>query len=247
MVENMKKVAMENGTMSVEERNWFSMAYKNVIGSRRASWRIVSSIEQKEEAKGNVSNVSVVRAYRRRIEGELAGICQDIIAILNEHLIPAAEDADSRVFYNKMAGDYHRYEAEFVTGDAKRVASEASLEAYKKATAISEAELAPTHPIRLGLALNFSVFYFEIMGQPEEACSLAKRAFDDAIARLDSVSEESYKDSTLIMQLLRDNLTLWMSELEESGVPTATLQQQKQSTENEPAAPVVESKAGVDA
>ena len=155
MVENMKKVAVETGTMPVEERNWFSMAYKNVIGSRRASWRIISSIEQKEEAKGNVSNVSVVRAYRRRIEGELANICQDIIAILNEHLIPAAEDADSRVFYNKMAGDYHRYEAEFLTGDAKRVASEASLEAYKKATAISEAELGThaSHPSRLGLEL----------------------------------------------------------------------------------------------
>lgn len=63
----------------------------------------------------------------------------------------------------------------------------------------------------MGLALNFSVFYYEILNSPDRACHLAKQAFDDAIAELDSLSEESYRDSTLIMQLLRDNLTLWTS------------------------------------
>merc|ERR1711967_35418 len=77
---------------------------------------------------------------------------------------------------------------------------------------IANADLPPTHPIRLGLALNFSVFYYEIMSSPDRACHLAKQAFDDAIAELDTLSEESYKDSTLIMQLLRDNLTLWTSD-----------------------------------
>lgn len=70
---------------------------------------------------------------------------------------------------------------------------------------------------RLGLALNFSVFYFEILNAPDRACRLAKAAFDDAIAELDTLSEESYKDSTLIMQLLRDNLTLWTSDMQHDG------------------------------
>merc|ERR1711964_802572 len=86
-------------------------------------------------------------------------------------------------------------------------------------TDVAQTELTPTHPIRLGLALNFSVFYYEIMGSPDRACHLAKQAFDDAIAELDSLSEESYRDSTLIMQLLRDNLTLWTSS--DSGEPEA--------------------------
>jgi 14-3-3 protein epsilon len=120
-------------------------------------------------------------------------------------------------------GDYHRYLAEFAVGDKRKTSADKSLEAYKAATDVAASNLAPTHPIRLGLALNFSVFYYEILNSPDQACQLAKQAFDDAIAgkdnsttfaisranaftELDTLSEESYKDSILIMQLLRDNL-----------------------------------------
>jgi len=137
--------------------------------------------------------------------------------VLEQHLIPAAAQGESKVFYYKMQGDYHRYLAEFASGDKRKTAAEAAHTAYKEATEIATRELAPTHPIRLGLALNFSVFYYEILNSPDRACHLAKQAFDDAIAELDTLSEESYKDSTLIMQLLRDNLTLWTSDLQDGG------------------------------
>ena len=114
-------------------------------------------------------------------------------------------------------GDYHRYLAEFALGDKRKDSADKSLEAYKSASDVAVTELPPTHPIRLGLALNFSVFYYEILNSPDRACHLAKQAFDDAIAELDTLSEESYKDSTLIMQLLRDNLTLWTSDMQDSG------------------------------
>jgi len=111
-----------------------------------------------------------------------------------------------------MKGDYHRYLSEFQTGNTRKESAAAALDAYQSATAVATTELPPTHPIRLGLALNFSVFYYEILNSPDRACNIAKQAFDDAIAELDTLSEESYKDSTLIMQLLRDNLTLWTSD-----------------------------------
>jgi 14-3-3 protein epsilon len=217
MVEQMKKVAAFPGELTVDERNLLSVAYKNVIGTRRASWRIISSLEQKEESKGNESNVAKVRSYRGKIEEELTLICRDVLSVLSSYLIPKATQSESKVFYYKMEGDYHRYLAEFATGDLRKEAAEKSLGAYKSATDIASTELAPTHPIRLGLALNFSVFYYEIMNSPDKACHLAKQAFDDAIAELDTLSEESYKDSTLIMQLLRDNLTLWTSDMQEEG------------------------------
>lgn len=211
MVENMKVVASADQELTVEERNLLSVAYKNVIGARRASWRIVTSIEQKEESKGNEAQVALIKEYRQKIEAELAKICDDILEVLDKHLIPSAQSGESKVFYHKMKGDYHRYLAEFASGDKRKEAAQAAHEAYKNATDVAQTELTPTHPIRLGLALNFSVFYYEILNSPDRACHLAKQAFDDAIAELDSLSEESYRDSTLIMQLLRDNLTLWTS------------------------------------
>jgi len=200
--------------LTVEERNLLSVAYKNVIGARRASWRIISSIEQKEESKGNVDNAERIKGYKTKVEEELSGICGSILLLLNEKLIPTASTGESKVFYLKMKGDYHRYLAEFKTSQERKDAAEETLVAYKAAQEIA-AELAPTHPIRLGLALNFSVFYYEILNSPDRACYLAKLAFDEAIAELDSLGDESYKDSTLIMQLLRDNLTLWTSEQEQ--------------------------------
>ena len=93
-------------------------------------------------------------------------------------------------------GDYHRYLAEFATGDKRKESADKSLEAYKAASDVAVTELPPTHPIRLGLALNFSVFYYEILNSPDRACHLAKQAFDDAIAELDTLSEESYISSS---------------------------------------------------
>jgi 14-3-3 protein epsilon len=217
MVECMKRVAKLDTDLSVEERNLLSVAYKNVIGARRASWRIVSSIEQKEENKGSEDKRKMIKAYREEIEEELKGICNDILELIDKHLIVSSTSGESKVFYFKMKGDYHRYLAEFATGNERKQAAENSLVAYKAASDIATTELPPTHPIRLGLALNFSVFYYEILNSPDRACRLAKAAFDDAIAELDTLSEESYKDSTLIMQLLRDNLTLWTSDMQGEG------------------------------
>lgn len=211
----MKQLAIESGELSVDERNLFSVAFKNVIGALRSSWRSVSSLEQKEETKGNSQHLILIKEYRAKIEKELDIVCQDVLSILTDHLLPKASNGESKVFYSKMRGDYYRYLAEFLTGERRKEVSDLSLDSYEAATKIASAELPSTHPLRLGLALNFSVFYYEIMMIPAKARQLAKQAFDDAIAQLDSLSEESYKDSTLIMQLLRDNLTLWTSDMDE--------------------------------
>jgi len=212
MVEAMKKVSHLDSELSVEERNLLSVAYKNVIGARRAAWRIISSIEQKEKTKNNEQNVVKIKSYAAKIEKELNDICADVMDVLDNHLINHATAEESKVFYHKMKGDYFRYKAEFTAEDKRKEASQHSLEAYQKALEIAEAQLPTTNPIRLGLALNFSVFYFEILNEPQKACDLAKKAFDEAISKLDDLTEDSYKDSTVIMQLLRDNLTLWTSE-----------------------------------
>jgi 14-3-3 protein epsilon len=175
MVENMKTVASTDQELSVEERNLLSVAYKNVIGARRASWRIVSSIEQKEESKGNEAQVTLIKEYRNKIEAELAKICDDILGVLDGSLIPAAGSGESKVFYYKMyvspslsyhvilcwtllicrKGDYHRYLAEFALGDKRKDSADKSLEAYKAASDVAVTELPPTHPVHTLVPIVF--------------------------------------------------------------------------------------------
>lgn len=217
MAKAMKEVTKANHKLCSEERNLLSVAYKNVVGARRSSWRVISSIEQKAEGQ---EKKEIIVEYRKKIEEELKTICKEVLELLENDLIPTCGEsgtdevskAESKVFYLKMKGDYYRYLAEVATGDDRDKTIEESRQAYELAKETSQEKLQSTHPIRLGLALNFSVFYYEILNDSAKACELAKMAFDDAISELDKLEEDNYKDSTLIMQLLRDNLTLWGQE-----------------------------------
>lgn len=212
MADYMKKVTEASAELSQEVRNLLSVAYKNVVGARRSSWRVLSSLETK--VMNDEKKVGLARDYKKRVEDELTALCETVLGLLNDYLIPNATEPESKVFYMKMKGDYYRYLAEVANAEKKDEVVQQSHKSYDEATDVAQ-QLEPTHPVRLGLALNYSVFHYEIEGCPEKACKLAKESFDKAVAELDNLDQESYKDSTLIMQLLRDNLTLWMSEQED--------------------------------
>ncbi len=223
--------------LTVEERNLLSVAYKNAVGARRASWRTLVL----DEYKGN----TLIEQYKSKVSAEMKTICAEVLNVLEQTLVPNVErvitstqDAEeekslreAHVFYLKMAGDYYRYLSEIVQGGYDKKAEEK----YLEGTVLAEKHLIATHPIRLGLALNFSVCYYEILKNPKSACTMAKKAFDAAISKLDSLDEASYKDSTLIMQLLRDNLTLWTSSEKaeaEHGEPEPEGEAAEAETEN---------------
>jgi tetratricopeptide (TPR) repeat protein len=205
-VKKLVEVKTDKGNdLDVEERNLLSVAYKNVVGSKRASWRTLSGgFDDGDE--------EIINKYRGIVENELEEICKEVIEVLSNNLLKtvSGNNDETEVFYLKMSGDYYRYLAEFRTDNQSY--KEKSQEYYQKALDVAQENLPETHPTRLGLALNFSVCYYEILKQPEKACDLAKKSFDAAIEKLDTLNDASYKDSTLIMQLLRDNLTLWTSE-----------------------------------
>mmetsp|Transcript_18491 Transcript_18491/g.31404 ORF Transcript_18491/g.31404 Transcript_18491/m.31404 type:complete len:249 (-) Transcript_18491:866-1612(-) len=219
MAEFMKEVAqMDDGELKVEDRNLLSVAYKNVIGARRAAWRIISNLESRSD-----KNKDLITKYKEKVEEELNNICEDIIKLLDEHLIKNSSTAESQVFFFKMKGDYLRYKAEIAAGENKSSDCDKAEDAYKSAALKANEELTKTNPIRLGLYLNFSVFHYELRNNSEKACELAKEAFDSAISELDTLSDDKYKDSTLIMQLLRDNLTLWTADNEDDGTKAVDL------------------------
>uniref|UniRef100_A0A915DG38 14-3-3 domain-containing protein n=1 Tax=Ditylenchus dipsaci TaxID=166011 RepID=A0A915DG38_9BILA len=175
-----------------EERNLFSYAFKNSVGARRNSWRVLTTHELKLDETDPKKQVA--KNYREEVEIELRELCNQVLEV---------------VFYSKMKGDYLRYLAEISSGDARQEVVEKSRAAYGEAFELAKKEMSPAHPIRLGLALNFAVFYYEIDNSPDKACHLAKQSFDDALPGVDTIDDGMKQDSSMILQLLRDNLNLW--------------------------------------
>lgn len=121
---------------------------------------------------------------------------------------------EEKIFYLKLKGDYNRYLAEYSTGETLTKSQGEAMKSYEQATKIANQFLKATDPARLGLALNAAVFQYEVLNDPSEACRLAKCAFDEAIADIENLESDGHKDSTTIMQLIRDNLVLWTGEIE---------------------------------
>merc|ERR1712159_79772 len=239
----MRSVAELSGNeLSVEQRNLISVGYKNLMAARRTAWRVTDNQVAGEKDKDVKAKAE---AYKNEIAKELKDLVEQVKTKVVDKFVSgplAADDAEVLVFFHKMEGDYNRYGAEITTGDEKADFAAKAKKAYAEATTRctkkvidgtnyaraknqplptegekNEDELPPTNPIRLGLALNYSVFMYEIPEEREQASTVAKEAFDAAIDKLDEVDEEQYRDSTLIMQLLKDNLSLWNDEEGDMG------------------------------
>ncbi|KAL3518204.1 hypothetical protein ACH5RR_020793 [Cinchona calisaya] len=200
--------------LTSEEQNILSGSYKNVIGSLRTAWQNVSSLDRDNEfLKGYnpVRATKINQDYRTGLETEISMVCNVILKLLDETLIPSASSSESKVFYFKMEGDYKRYLVEFKVDDDKdrTLAAERAKLAYETAEKIALADLRPLHPMRLAVALNFSVFFHDILNETEAARTKAKAAFRDADQDMKSLRRELNEESKLIMQLLRENLNRW--------------------------------------
>ncbi|XP_056149129.1 14-3-3 protein gamma-2-like [Lampris incognitus] len=212
MAAAMKSVTELNEALSKQERVLLSVAYQHVARKRRSSWRFVSSIKPRTRTGGgNEKKIHMVRAYREQIEKELEAVCQDVLHLLDNFLIRNCNETqhESKVFYLKMRGDYYRYLAEVATGEKRATVMEASEKSYSEAHDISVEHMQPTHPVRLALALSYSVFCFDTKNAPKQACHLAKAAVNDALAERVALNGES----SLFVSLLRGNAARW------TGVP----------------------------
>jgi hypothetical protein len=103
----------------------------------------------------------------------------------------------------------HKMAAEGESGEERAVAAEKAQALYESAMAMAGSSLPVSHPLRLQTAMSFSSFLKDVQNRQEEACIVARTAFEDSICELDNVSEDTYKEATLHMQLLRDSLAAW--------------------------------------
>ena len=214
MVKAINKFVELDPKLTKDERNILSAGYKNIISDKRASWRLLNSMEKKEEKK-NSSQSANIHDIKNNIERELNQICNEIQNIIDKYLVPNSVEPEMKLFFLKLKGDYYRYKCEFASGKDFDDACEKAEKVYKEAFQIANKEIPITNSTRLGLALNYSVFYYEIKGLKEEACNIAKNAFDESMKVLDDLEKSKAKDTLLIIQLLKENLILWSNEMNE--------------------------------
>ena len=199
-----------------DERNLLSIAYKNSVSSRRTALRTIMAYETKEKKKDSSNFLPYIQEYRKKVEDELTKKCQNVIKAIDTQLLKKAEDDEAKVFYIKMKGDYNRYIAEYAVDNLKANVAEAALKSYNEASSIAK-NLPVLNPIALGLALNFSVFYYEVKNDHETACKIASEAIDKADKELPNIDEdaEENRDTVSIVNLLKENLEMWKSETDE--------------------------------
>lgn len=213
MIKSINKYVELDPKLTKEERNLLSAGYKNIISDKRSNWRLLNNLERKEEEKKNMTQSANIKEVKSKIEKELNDICDQIQSLIDKFLVPNATDVENKVFYLKLKADYFRYKCEFANDKEFEDACANAEKVYKEAYELSNKEMPITNSTRLGLDLNFSVFYYEIKGLKEEACNIAKNAFDEAMKNLDDLEKSKAKDTLLIIQLLKENLILWTSEM----------------------------------
>ena len=212
MVDFLGKVLDEKaGDVSADERNLLSVAFKNLISGKRAACRTIAAIEQNPK----YSKFSEALAnYKETIEKQLTGDCEKVIEMINIKVLAKDCAPEAQAFFVKMVGDYYRYIAENAKDAKLDEVKQEALKAYDKANEIT---LPPCNPIKLGLALNFSVFHYEVMKNHAAACKLADEALQNALDKIDELEEDDFRDAKSIIELLKENLTLWKEEEEDDN------------------------------
>jgi 14-3-3 protein epsilon len=211
-------VLMKKGEpLNREERRLLCSAWRNVTVRLRKAFKVIQNQMNKTEIKTDDMLPDILDMYLKETRERLNGLCKDVLKMLERYLLPSVENKstpyvnESRTLYLKIKADYLRYLASFCQDDEKKSYTEVALKAYQEAMNASQ-KLEVTNVVRLEVALNFSVFYYNIMNSPSMAIEVAKEAYDLAVAKVEAVDEkDEFRDTIEMMKLLRDNLTSWAS------------------------------------
>ena len=209
--------------LNSDERACFANVFKNLVNQKRASIRYLESVKKKEKkalknpSTNNITtvinnNVESLEEIIQKVEDELNSLINLMQEILDEMLLPNSKKPEAQVFYMKLKGDYYRYKAEFSKDEEKEISADLAEQSYNDAYMLSEESLPITSLVRVSLAVNFSIFYYEEKNMIDEAIMIAKSCFEEAIKMVDEVDDDKAKDYILLVNLLKENIIFWNSE-----------------------------------
>ena len=215
MVKAINKYVEQNPVLNDEERKLLCDGYKNIISDKRNSLRLLSNLSKKEEEEGKqINHKKQINIIREKIESELLSIFEEVHSILDKYLIPNAQNTETKVLYMKIKADYYRYHCEFAENDAFDEAKDKAEKIYKEAYDLALKEISIYNSVRLGLALNYSVFEYEILDNKNDAYNIAQKAYDEVMKVVDDLEKDRTSENLLLIQLLKENLNLWNNEME---------------------------------
>ncbi|CAG9760787.1 unnamed protein product [Ceutorhynchus assimilis] len=206
----MMKQVIENGVeLTTEIITMLSISYRRKSTALRKSRNKIIAIEKK--TRKSEHKLILAMQYREEIQAELHKICNEVILLLDKYLIPKIVDMESKVMLLKMKADYSCYLAEIATGDEKKNIKYYPGQVYKKGyeMAVSSAKMPPTHPLRLAIALNWSTYYYSVLGNRKKAQLLAQRVLDDATLELHKVPKNVVQKTIDVMKIIWDNIVIW--------------------------------------
>jgi 14-3-3 protein epsilon len=192
--------------LKTEEGNLLNFVYRRASGSLR---NVIKTLNQILKDPTNDIFKSALKKHKKEAHTKLTLVCNEILKILEETIIPAFEkqsNVDALIHYRTMAGDYHRYLSETVDGSIPKAGEYYAL-AYTDAQYIN-----PASVVRLGVANNYAVYCYEVLNDKEKACSLSKTAADAAAANVDTLTGTDYKVCMSIIQFLIANFKKWSTE-----------------------------------
>lgn len=199
--------------LNYDERNTFSNAFKNCIMAKRNSLRYLGALIKKEtKNNGSKTHIEHIEEIYHKVEEEYNDWINRILDILDGILIPNSKKPEAQVFYLKLKGDYLRYKAEFATGEEQELSVDLAEQFYNEAYMLSEDELPITSITRIGLTLNFSLFYYEYKNMIDDALIIARNCYDEAVKSIDEVDPNKAKDYCVILQILKENSIFWSNE-----------------------------------
>ena len=201
--------------ISIDERNLLSVAYKNLFSNKRHCIRTLLAYEMKEKQNETPEHLQYILDYKKKLEVELVELCASFARFISDNLKGNAVDCEAKVFYCKLIGDYYRYIAENIEDDTKAFYSNKSLTAYNEAMELAK-NLSHTNHVKLGLCLNLSVYYYEVVNNQQTGFQIAREALEHVKKEIDNIDEndENFTDTFHIIEMLQENLNIWNIESE---------------------------------
>ena len=203
------RLAENDSDLQLEDINVISRICKGKMDAARKTWKTIYLSEQKERGKGRDDRSTPLLEFRKGIEQEITAFSKEIIEMIQKSLINRTNDTSMRGLLYRMIGDYWRYLAEIQRSYDRRDSTNKALAAYQEAEDLIVACCGPAAAIRLSLMLNIAIFRFEILSEPDEALDIALKAYNEGIATVDSLHDEAYTDSILILQMLHRTIVSW--------------------------------------